>query len=110
MPLLNAGAGDEVDNATIHWPEDRKQLEIGTLVLTALVPDEAQEQSTSSSTPSRASTESSLPKIRFSNCAPQSISSAAAAAALHHLHKCRSHRYCWASVFIPMLALSFSVD
>ena len=30
-----AEAGDEVHNATIHWPEDRQQLEIGTLVLTA---------------------------------------------------------------------------
>jgi len=36
--------GDEVSNATIHWPEERKQLEIGTLVLTAPVPDSAQEQ------------------------------------------------------------------
>ena len=39
-----AEAGDEVHNATIHWPEDRQQLEIGTLVLTAPVPDDAQEQ------------------------------------------------------------------
>lgn len=39
-----AEAGDEVHNATIHWPEDRQQLEIGTLVLTAPVPDNAQEQ------------------------------------------------------------------
>ncbi len=39
-----AEAGDEVHNATIHWPEDRQQLEIGTLVITAPVPDDAQEQ------------------------------------------------------------------
>jgi catalase len=39
-----AEEGDEVNNATIHWPEDRKQLEIGTLTLTAPVPDNAQEQ------------------------------------------------------------------
>ena len=39
-----AEAGDEVHNATIHWPEDRQQLEIGTLVLAAPVPDDAQEQ------------------------------------------------------------------
>jgi catalase len=36
--------GDEVSNATIHWPEDREVLEIGTLALNALVPDDAQEQ------------------------------------------------------------------
>jgi catalase len=39
-----AEPGDEVHNATTHWPEDRPQLEIGTLVLTAPVPDDAQEQ------------------------------------------------------------------
>ena len=39
-----AEAGDEVHNATVHWPEDRQQLEIGTLVLTAPVPDDAREQ------------------------------------------------------------------
>ena len=39
-----AEAGDEVHNATIHWPEDRQQFEIGTLILTAPVPDNAQEQ------------------------------------------------------------------
>jgi catalase len=33
-----AEEGDEVHNATVHWPEDREQLEIGTLVLTASVP------------------------------------------------------------------------
>ena len=36
--------GDEVSNATIHWPEDREVLEIGSLTLNALVPDDAQEQ------------------------------------------------------------------
>jgi catalase len=36
--------GDEVNNATIHWPEDREVLGIGTLALNALVPDDAQEQ------------------------------------------------------------------
>jgi catalase len=39
-----AEEGDEVNNATIHWPEDREVLEIGSLVLNALVPDDAQEQ------------------------------------------------------------------
>jgi catalase len=39
-----AEEGDEVNNATIHWPEERKQLEVGTLTLTAPVPDNAQEQ------------------------------------------------------------------
>jgi catalase len=39
-----ANAGDIVDDATIHWPEDRTQLELGTVALTAAVPDNAQEQ------------------------------------------------------------------
>ena len=32
-----AATGDVVDNATIHWPEDRVQLEFGTITLTGLV-------------------------------------------------------------------------
>jgi catalase len=39
-----AEEGDEVNNATIHWPEDRELLEIGTIVLTAPVANDAQEQ------------------------------------------------------------------
>ena len=35
---------NEVNNATIHWPEDREQLEIGRLTLTAPVADNAAEQ------------------------------------------------------------------
>jgi catalase len=38
-----AGEGDVVDNATIHWPEDRKQVELGTLSLTAKINDEEPE-------------------------------------------------------------------
>jgi len=39
-----ANEGDVVDDATVHWPEDRTQLELGTIALTALVPDSAHEQ------------------------------------------------------------------
>lgn len=39
-----ADEGDVVDDATIHWPEDRTQLELGTLTLTESVADNAQEQ------------------------------------------------------------------
>jgi catalase len=39
-----ANEGDVVDDATINWPEDRKQLELGTISLTAPVPDNAHEQ------------------------------------------------------------------
>ncbi|MGA2880509.1 MAG: catalase family peroxidase [Bryobacteraceae bacterium] len=39
-----ANAGDIVDDATIHWPEDRTQLDLGTVALTATVADNAQEQ------------------------------------------------------------------
>jgi catalase len=39
-----ANEGDEVNDATIHWPADREVLEIGTLVLNAPVIDTAAEQ------------------------------------------------------------------
>jgi catalase len=39
-----ADAGDEVNDATIHWPADRELLEIGTLELTAPVANDAAEQ------------------------------------------------------------------
>jgi catalase len=39
-----ANDGDVVDDATIHWPEDRTLLEFGTIVLTEPVPDNAHEQ------------------------------------------------------------------
>jgi catalase len=38
-----ADEGDVVDNATVHWPEDRKQVELGTLSLTAKIDDEEPE-------------------------------------------------------------------
>jgi catalase len=37
-----ANPGDVVDDATIHWPEDREQLDLGTLALTAPVAADAQ--------------------------------------------------------------------
>jgi catalase len=39
-----AATGDIVDDATIHWPEDRPVAELGTLTLTAPVADNATEQ------------------------------------------------------------------
>jgi len=39
-----AAAGDTVDDATVHWPEDRPVAELGTLTLTAPVADNATEQ------------------------------------------------------------------
>jgi catalase len=39
-----ANEGDVVDDATIHWPEDRTQLELGTLTLDQPVADNAHEQ------------------------------------------------------------------
>jgi catalase len=39
-----ADAGDEVNDATIHWPAERELLEIGTLELTAPVVNDAAEQ------------------------------------------------------------------
>jgi catalase len=39
-----ANDGDVVDDATVHWPEDRVQVELGSLSLTAPVPDSDHEQ------------------------------------------------------------------
>jgi catalase len=39
-----AEVGDEVNNATIHWPAEREIFEIGTLELTKPVPDDPAEQ------------------------------------------------------------------
>ncbi len=38
--------GDEVNDATVHWPAERKVVELGTLTLTDRVVDDAQEQKT----------------------------------------------------------------
>jgi catalase len=39
-----ANDNDVVDDATIHWPEDRRLIQFGKVVLTALVPDNLHEQ------------------------------------------------------------------
>jgi catalase len=39
-----ANEGDVVDDATIHWPEDRTVVELGAISLTAAVADDAHEQ------------------------------------------------------------------
>ncbi len=39
-----ANQGDIVDDATVHWPEDRPLVHLGKIVLTSPVPDNAHEQ------------------------------------------------------------------
>ena len=39
-----AAENDTVDDATVHWPEDRALIPFGTLTLEALVPDDAAQQ------------------------------------------------------------------
>ena len=39
-----AGDTDTVDDATAHWPEDRRLVNLGRIVLTGIVPDNAREQ------------------------------------------------------------------
>jgi catalase len=39
-----ADDGDVVNDATIHWPADRETLKLGTVTLTSVVPENAQEQ------------------------------------------------------------------
>jgi len=111
MSLPNDEAGDEVHNATIHWPEERQQLEIGTLALTAPVPDDPQEQKHIIFDP--------IPPRRWNRTFRRSAAGAAGRRLSHRRpprRRCARSveacvlRYCWASMFIPMLALSFSVD
>jgi catalase len=42
--VQTAADGDVVDDATIHWPEDRPVVELGKLVLNQVAPDNAHEQ------------------------------------------------------------------
>lgn len=39
-----ANEGDVVDDATVHWPEDRELTPLGSISLDAIVPDNAREQ------------------------------------------------------------------
>jgi catalase len=39
-----ANAGDVVDHATIHWPEDRRVVDLGTITLTEAIEDNAKEE------------------------------------------------------------------
>lgn len=39
-----AEAADTIDNATMHWPESREQIELGTVELTDVVPDNDAQQ------------------------------------------------------------------
>ncbi len=39
-----AADGDPADDATVHWPESREQVELGTLDLTGVVPDSVAQQ------------------------------------------------------------------
>ena len=39
-----ADATDTVNDATIHWPESREQVDLGTIELTAVVPDSVAQQ------------------------------------------------------------------
>ena len=39
-----AGKNDVVDDSTIHWPTDREVIPLGTVLLTAEAPDQAQQQ------------------------------------------------------------------
>ena len=39
-----ADPGDTVDDATVHWPEGRRVVDLGDIELTALAPDNASEQ------------------------------------------------------------------
>jgi catalase len=42
--VQTAADGDVVDNATVHWPENRPIVDLGTLVLTGIAADNAHEQ------------------------------------------------------------------
>ncbi|MBL8295994.1 MAG: catalase, partial [Bryobacterales bacterium] len=42
--LQVAGATDPVDDATVHWPEDRPLVPLGEITLTGVAPDDAKQQ------------------------------------------------------------------
>ena len=44
LMLQQAGSGDVVDNATVHWPKDRPVVELGRITLDAVVPEDAAAQ------------------------------------------------------------------
>jgi len=44
VQLQVAGETDTVDDATVHWPEDRLLVHLGGIVLTGVAPDDAQQQ------------------------------------------------------------------
>jgi len=44
IQVLVANDSDVVDDATVHWPEDRPLTELGTLTLSQLIPDNEREQ------------------------------------------------------------------
>lgn len=46
LQLQLAGAGDVVDDATIHWPADRPMVDLGLIELNAVVANDADEQRT----------------------------------------------------------------
>ena len=39
-----AGEGDEINDATVHWPESRQLVELGTVKIGTVLPDNAKEQ------------------------------------------------------------------
>ena len=57
----DGGAGDDVTNASVTWPEDRPEIPFGTITLTARVDDRSRRGGRSSSTPSRGSMASTRP-------------------------------------------------
>ncbi|MEI9973563.1 MAG: hypothetical protein WDO73_16895 [Ignavibacteriota bacterium] len=68
-----AAADDVVDDATAHWPDDRPEIDFGTLALASVLPNQAPSNRKSFSIPFRGSTESSPLRIRCSNREPRSI-------------------------------------
>ncbi|MGD0911656.1 MAG: catalase family peroxidase [Terracidiphilus sp.] len=44
MLVQVAGPGDTVDDATVHWPESRELVELGTVELTEVIPDSLAQQ------------------------------------------------------------------
>ena len=71
-----ARTDDVVDDATVHWPEDRQLVELGKIELTAPIPNSPREEKQIIFDPIPELMGSILRRIRFSSCEPRSISSA----------------------------------
>jgi len=75
--------GDVVDDATVHWPDNREVVDLGTMKLEAIEEDGRRSRSESSSTRCRVCRASNLLMILCWRLGPRCISSAVESGVMH---------------------------